>query len=120
MLWPLAIRPTMVPTVTRKPRMHGLPPMISGERVIRVSGVMSQVPSRRRLVPFYDPRRTRARLARASDHRARLACSGFVATFRHNGPQSPIIFYKFAFSGMKMHGLKSRNVVSDLGGECRN
>jgi hypothetical protein len=30
--------PTMVPTVTRRPRTQGLPPMTSGSNVIRVSG----------------------------------------------------------------------------------
>jgi hypothetical protein len=34
---PEAISPTIVPTVTRKPRMQGFPPMTSGLNVIRAS-----------------------------------------------------------------------------------
>ena len=37
---PDAISPTIVPTVTRKPRMQGFPPITSGFRVIRVSCFM--------------------------------------------------------------------------------
>ena len=33
---PAASKPTTVPTVTRKPRMQGFPPMTAGSRVIRV------------------------------------------------------------------------------------
>jgi hypothetical protein len=35
---PEAINPTMVPTVTRKPRIQGFPPMTSGLIVILVNG----------------------------------------------------------------------------------
>ena len=37
---PDAINPTIVPTVTRKPRMQGFPPITSGFRVILVSCFM--------------------------------------------------------------------------------
>ena len=36
-LGPAASRPSTVPTVTRQPRMHALPPMTVGSRVIRFS-----------------------------------------------------------------------------------
>src|SRR5205085_11797919 len=47
-VWPEARSPTTVPTVTRIPRMHGLPPIIAGSAVIRVSvrmlfGVYEQI-----------------------------------------------------------------------------
>src|SRR3972149_1282394 len=37
---PDANSPTTVPTVTRKPRIHGFPPITSGSRVIRVNCFM--------------------------------------------------------------------------------
>src|SRR5687768_17371877 len=44
MVRPAATRPTIVPTVTRRPRMHGLPPITSGSNVILVRGVMAKAP----------------------------------------------------------------------------
>src|SRR5258707_11707137 len=46
-----ATSPTIVPTVMRSPRMHGLPPNTSGSRVILVSGVIAQLPNHCRTTP---------------------------------------------------------------------
>ena len=40
MEWPDANSPTTVPTVTRKPRIHGFPPITSGSKVMRVNCFM--------------------------------------------------------------------------------
>src|SRR6266568_4230221 len=37
MLWPAPIWPTIIPTVTRIPRMHGFPPITPGSCVMRSS-----------------------------------------------------------------------------------
>ena len=44
---PEATRPRIVPTVMRMPRMHGLPPMTAGSRVMRevVVGMEKFVPA---------------------------------------------------------------------------
>jgi hypothetical protein len=41
---PLATKPTIVPTVMRRPRTHGLPPIASGSSVILVKGVTAVLP----------------------------------------------------------------------------
>src|SRR5579864_5323313 len=43
MLRPAPIWPTIIPTVTRKPRMHGLPPMTAGFCVMRVKSFMAKL-----------------------------------------------------------------------------